>query len=49
MHVFFSDPRFNSSFDKQSGFKTRNILAAAVRDDSGKISAVLQVRRVLGT
>ena len=31
----YKDPRFNPSFDKQSGYRTKTIMAAAVRDMSG--------------
>jgi len=38
----YSDDRFDSSFDKESGFKTKSILATPVREPNGDLVAVLQ-------
>lgn len=38
----YEDPRFSSAFDKSSGYRTRAVLAVAVRDPDGSIVAVLQ-------
>jgi adenylate cyclase len=38
----YSDPRFNSSIDEQTGFQTRNILAIPVRTVKGEIIGVAQ-------
>uniref|UniRef100_A0A6A7G7R3 Dual 3',5'-cyclic-AMP and-GMP phosphodiesterase n=1 Tax=Hirondellea gigas TaxID=1518452 RepID=A0A6A7G7R3_9CRUS len=38
----YKEKRFNPSFDKQSGFRTKAILATPVRDYDGEIVAVLQ-------
>jgi len=37
------DPRFNPEFDRQSGFRTRSVLAAPMRDATGALVGVLQV------
>eukprot|EP00455_Lapot_gusevi_P018678 TRINITY_DN2023_c0_g2_i1.p1 TRINITY_DN2023_c0_g2~~TRINITY_DN2023_c0_g2_i1.p1 ORF type:complete len:363 (+),score=146.26 TRINITY_DN2023_c0_g2_i1:217-1305(+) len=46
----YQDPRFNSSFDQQSGYRTKAILAAAVIDQNGDIVAVVQaINKLDGT
>lgn len=44
----YSDVRFNPDIDRQSGFRTRSIIAAPLRHVSGRVLGVLQVldRRV---
>ncbi len=44
----YSDVRFNPDIDRQSGFRTRSIVAAPLRHVSGRVLGVLQVldRRV---
>jgi sigma-B regulation protein RsbU (phosphoserine phosphatase) len=39
----YADARFDQSFDRASGFKTRNLLVMAVKDRDGRIVAVLQL------
>lgn len=39
----YDDPRFNPEIDRQSGFKTRSIIATPLRHVSGKVLGVLQV------
>lgn len=39
----YADPRFDPSTDRQSGFRTRSVLAAPVRRFDGSLSAVVQV------
>ena len=39
----YDDSRFNPEFDKQSGFKTRNILCVAMRNKDAKIIGVFQL------
>jgi putative ABC transport system ATP-binding protein len=39
----YSDSRFNSEIDKQTGFKTRSILCLPIRDQSGEVFAVTQL------
>ncbi len=39
----YDDDRFDSSFDKKSGYRTQSVLAAPVRDGQGNIVGVLQV------
>jgi len=39
----YEDDRFDSSFDKKSGYRTESVLAAPVRDGQGNIVGVLQV------
>lgn len=38
----FLDARFNSSFDKETGYRTKSILCTPVTDPSGDIVAVIQ-------
>lgn len=44
----YNDPRFNPDIDKQSGFKTRSVIATPLRHLSGRVLGVFQVldRRV---
>jgi signal transduction histidine kinase len=44
----YNDPRFNPEVDKQSGFRTRSVIATPLQHMSGRILGVLQVldRRV---
>ncbi|MCK4601850.1 MAG: GAF domain-containing protein, partial [Phycisphaerae bacterium] len=39
----YADPRFNSDIDKQTGFRTRNILSVPLRDYEGSLVGVLQI------
>jgi len=39
----YADPRFNPESDKRTGYRTRNILAAPMRDSAGEVLGVLQV------
>lgn len=39
----YSDPRFNSSFDKKTGYRTRNILCAPIKTLRGQTVGVAQV------
>ena len=39
----YADPRFNKEVDRQSGFRTRTILALPVKDRRGKVFAVAQL------
>jgi len=39
----YEDPRFNQEVDRRTGYRTRSILCAPVRDSAGRIVAVLQV------
>ncbi len=39
----YSDPRFNPDIDRQSGFRTRSIIATPLRHVSGRVLGVLQV------
>jgi len=39
----YSDPRFNPEFDKKTGFRTRNMLCAPIRDIQSRIIGVVQV------
>lgn len=39
----YEDPRFNPEVDRQSGFKTRSIIATPLRHVSGRVLGVLQV------
>jgi adenylate cyclase len=38
----YSDPRFNPDVDRETGFRTRSILAMPVRDRNGRVFAVAQ-------
>ncbi len=39
----YEDPRFNPTFDKKTGYRTRSILCMPVKNKSGKIIGVTQV------
>ena len=39
----YADPRFNAEVDRQSGFRTRSILAVPVKDRDGAVFAVAQL------
>jgi K+-sensing histidine kinase KdpD len=39
----YEDPRFNADVDRQSGFRTRAIIAVPLRHVSGKVMGVLEV------
>ncbi len=39
----YDDPRFNRAVDQRTGYRTRSILCAPLRDPSGRITGVLQV------
>ncbi len=39
----YADPRFNQKVDKKSGYRTRNILCAPLRDESGSVIGAFQV------
>ena len=39
----YADPRFNQAVDRESGFRTRNILAVPITDRSGERLGVVQV------
>jgi len=39
----YADPRFDRSVDKASGYRTRNLLVAPVRDKEGLIAGVIQL------
>ncbi|KAJ0408519.1 hypothetical protein P43SY_006449 [Pythium insidiosum] len=39
----YSDPNFDSQYDKQTGYKTRSILCAPVHNGDNRIVAVIQV------
>ena len=39
----YTDPRFNADIDRQTGFKTRNLLSLPLMDVSGDIVGVLEV------
>ena len=39
----YKDPRFNRDIDKQTGYRTRSIICAPVRDESGHIIGVVEV------
>ena len=39
----YNDPRFNPEIDRQSGFRTRSIIATPLRHLSGPVLGVLQV------
>lgn len=38
----YADPRFNPSFDQMSGYRTKSILCAPMRDTKGEITGVIQ-------
>ena len=39
----YADSRFNPEIDRQTGFRTRNIMSVPLRDYSGELEGVLQV------
>jgi signal transduction histidine kinase/putative methionine-R-sulfoxide reductase with GAF domain len=39
----YQEPRFNSNYDAQSGFRTRNMLCQPIRNQKGMIIGVVQV------
>lgn len=39
----YQDPRFNLEVDKVTGFRTRSVLAVAVRDRNGQVAGVIEV------
>jgi phosphoserine phosphatase len=39
----YADPRFNREIDRQTGFRTREIVSVPLRDHDGQLVAVLQV------
>ena len=39
----YADPRFNQDVDRRTGYRTRSILCAPVRDRAGQVVAVLQL------
>ena len=39
----YADPRFNQEVDKKTGYRTRNILCAPLRNRSGEVIGVIQV------
>src|SRR5207244_2610231 len=44
----YKDPRFNQNVDKQTGYKTRNILCVPMRSVEGDVVGVLQALNTLG-
>ncbi|MFV8755499.1 sigma 54-interacting transcriptional regulator [Nannocystaceae bacterium ST9] len=38
-----NDPRFDATFDRQTGFSTRSMLAVPIRDSAGAVIGVLQL------
>ena len=44
----YKHPLFSQVHDRQTNYRTRNILCCAIRDMSGKCIAVLQVMDPLG-
>jgi len=43
VHDAWADPRFDSSVDRRSGFRTRSILCVPIRNRNGRIVGVLQL------
>ena len=39
----YQDPRFNPAFDKETGYRTRNILCVPMLDNEGQVTGVIQV------
>lgn len=39
----YEDPRFNRSTDIKTGYRTKTILCAPIKDDNGKVSGVTQI------
>ena len=44
----YEDPRFNRDFDKQTGYRTRAILAVPMRSAEGEVVGVLQALNKIG-
>jgi len=44
----YADPRFDRSVDKASGYRTRNLLVAPVRDKAGRVTGVIQLLNKAG-
>jgi serine/threonine-protein kinase len=44
----YADPRFNREVDRQTGYRTRNLLAIPMRGQNGRIIGVFQVLNKLG-
>ncbi|MHC4718028.1 MAG: GAF domain-containing protein, partial [Planctomycetota bacterium] len=44
----YADERFNQEVDRETGYRTRNILAAPLRDHDGELVGVLEVLNKLG-
>ena len=44
----YADPRFNQEVDRRTGYRTRNILCAPVRDGAGEVVGVAQVLNKAG-
>ncbi|OHT17430.1 GAF domain containing protein [Tritrichomonas foetus] len=44
----YDDPRFNSSVDKQTGYRTRSLVTIPVHDQFGQIIAVMQLMNKKG-
>ncbi|MBI3970009.1 MAG: GAF domain-containing protein [Chloroflexi bacterium] len=38
----YDDPRFNQSFDKQTGYRTKSMIVRAIRDEENRIIGVFQ-------
>ena len=45
----YEDPRFNSAFDKETGFHTKTVLAAPIYDRQGEIIGVTQAMNKKGS
>ncbi|MBW3671362.1 MAG: GAF domain-containing protein, partial [Acidobacteria bacterium] len=43
LHDAYADPRFDSSHDKRSGYTTRSMLCAPIKNRDGKVVGVLQL------
>ena len=43
----YSDPRFDLRFDRMTGYRTRSLLVAPIKDEQGVVIAVIQVSSVL--
>jgi len=48
VHDVYADPRFNPAFDRTTGFRTRNMLCAPVRNRAGTIIGVTQAMNKTG-
>jgi sigma-B regulation protein RsbU (phosphoserine phosphatase) len=44
----YDDPRFDRSWDEKSGYRTREVLCAPIRDRNGKLVGVFQLLNKLG-